>query len=145
MDEEESLNNAPTSAGARFSERHNSWILARLGIVIALLFSVHANSGLSHAQTSGGRSESGANHVSAQQTVRRPEKKGKAAARQQAPSSATNSKNKSASKALKNQDSEIPFGARASSNRAPISIQSDSLAWDYKQNGVLFDGHVHGT
>lgn len=45
----------------------------------------------------------------------------------------------------KNQDSQTPFGALATSNRGPISIQSDSLALDYKQNGVLFSGHVHAT
>jgi lipopolysaccharide transport protein LptA len=38
-----------------------------------------------------------------------------------------------------------PFGAFASSNRGPISIQSDSLALDYKQNAVVFHGHVHAT
>jgi lipopolysaccharide transport protein LptA len=51
-------------------------------------------------------------------------------------SSATNSKN---------QDSQTPFGALTTSNRGPISIQSDSLALDYKQNAVSFSGHVHAT
>jgi lipopolysaccharide transport protein LptA len=57
---------------------------------------------------------------------------------------------KGASKNSASSDSKVanansPFGAFASGNRGPISIQSDSLALDYKQNGVLFRGHVHAT
>jgi lipopolysaccharide export system protein LptA len=43
------------------------------------------------------------------------------------------------------QDSQTPFGNLANNNRGPISIQSDSLALDYKQNAVLFNGHVRAT
>lgn len=43
----------------------------------------------------------------------------------------------------KDREGQTPFGALATSNRGPISIQSDSLGLDYKQNAVLFSGHVH--
>ncbi len=52
---------------------------------------------------------------------------------------------KSASGDSKNEDNQTPFGAFTSSNRGPISIQSDSLALDYKQNAVRFSGHVRAT
>ena len=52
---------------------------------------------------------------------------------------------KSASGDSKNEDNQTPFGSFTSSNRGPISIQSDSLALDYKQNAVRFSGHVHAT
>src|SRR5262249_37143085 len=45
----------------------------------------------------------------------------------------------------KNEDNQTPFGAFNAGNRGPITIQSDSLALDYKQNAVLFSGHVHAT
>ncbi len=51
----------------------------------------------------------------------------------------------SASGDSKDENSDTPFGAFTSSNRGPISIQSDSLALDYKQNAVVFRGHVHAT
>jgi lipopolysaccharide export system protein LptA len=44
-----------------------------------------------------------------------------------------------------NDNNQTPFGSFSSSNRGPISIQSDSLALDYKQNAVAFNGHVHAT
>jgi len=51
----------------------------------------------------------------------------------------------SASGDSKTQDNPTPFGSLANSNRGPVSIQSDSLGLDYKQNVVLFSGHVHAT
>ena len=45
----------------------------------------------------------------------------------------------------KNDDNQTPFGSLTNSNRGPISIQSDSLALDYKQNVVRFSGHVHAA
>ncbi|HJU09455.1 MAG TPA: LptA/OstA family protein, partial [Candidatus Binataceae bacterium] len=51
----------------------------------------------------------------------------------------------SASGDSKNPANDTPFSSLSGSNRGPISIQSDSLALDYKQNSVLFDGHVHAS
>jgi lipopolysaccharide export system protein LptA len=51
----------------------------------------------------------------------------------------------SASGDSKTQDNPTPFGSLGNSNRGPVSIQSDSLGLDYKQNVVLFSGHVHAT
>jgi lipopolysaccharide transport protein LptA len=51
----------------------------------------------------------------------------------------------SASGDAKNPVNDTPFASLSGSNRGPISIQSDSLALDYKQNSVLFDGHVRAT
>jgi lipopolysaccharide transport protein LptA len=58
---------------------------------------------------------------------------------------ANNHRSKSGSAESKEQASDTPFASLAGSNRGPISIQSDSLALDYKQNAVLFSGHVHAT
>jgi lipopolysaccharide transport protein LptA len=57
----------------------------------------------------------------------------------------TDRRDKPAPGGSKNQDSQTPFGSFTNSNRGPISIQSDSLALDYKENAVLFNGHVHAT
>jgi lipopolysaccharide transport protein LptA len=40
---------------------------------------------------------------------------------------------------------EMPFGDFSNSNRGPVNIVSDSLNLDYKNNKVLFFGHVHAT
>jgi lipopolysaccharide transport protein LptA len=45
----------------------------------------------------------------------------------------------------KNNANQTPFASFSGSNRGPISIQSDSLALDYKQNSVHFTGHVHAA
>jgi len=51
----------------------------------------------------------------------------------------------SAQRDAKNDDNQMPFASLANSNRGPVSIQSDSLALDYKKNTVLFTGHVHAS
>jgi lipopolysaccharide export system protein LptA len=61
-----------------------------------------------------------------------------------AASDAQKSGNRSASKSER--DSTSPFGAFATSaNRGPVNIQSDSLSLDYKNNSVLFRGHVRAS
>jgi lipopolysaccharide transport protein LptA len=84
-------------------------------------------------------------HHSARHAVEKPGKIAKTAA-DDAGQTLTNSKAaKTASVDSTVQNSASPFAALSSSNRGPISIQSDSLALDYKQNAVLFSGHVHAT
>src|SRR6266446_1825195 len=65
--------------------------------------------------------------------------------RKRARSRADEHRDKSAAGDSKNENGQTPFGSFTSSNRGPISIQSDSLALDYKRNAVLFSGHVHAT
>jgi lipopolysaccharide transport protein LptA len=61
-----------------------------------------------------------------------------------AASNAQKSANTAASKSER--DSASPFGAFATSaNRGPVNIQSDTLSLDYKNNSVLFRGHVHAS
>jgi lipopolysaccharide transport protein LptA len=38
-----------------------------------------------------------------------------------------------------------PFAGFENSNRGPVHIQSNSLSLDYKNNTVVFQGHVHAT
>jgi lipopolysaccharide transport protein LptA len=59
--------------------------------------------------------------------------------------SADTNGDEAASDDSKNGGSQTPFGSFNSSNRGPISIQSDTLALDYKHSAVLFSGHVHAT
>jgi lipopolysaccharide transport protein LptA len=113
------------------------------GFVVVLLLSIVANCRPSRAQTPNGASVPPRNRVSAQQTVKRAEKSGKLTLHHQTP--AGDLKGKSASADSEPPNNNTPFGALASSNRGPISIQSDSLALDYKHNAVLFGGHVHAT
>jgi lipopolysaccharide export system protein LptA len=138
------LNNAAIGARSRSSERRITRTPAWLGIAVALLL-VGVNGGLTRAQNLSGASPPARNRVSAQQTVRKRERTGRTAATQPAQNRAKKPESKSAPGNSKDQDSETPFGSLANSNRGPISIQSDSLALDYKQNAVLFDGHVRAT
>jgi lipopolysaccharide transport protein LptA len=61
------------------------------------------------------------------------------------PAKAVLKNQRSAAADSRNTSSDTPFGSFASSNRGPIGIQSDSLALDYKGNGVVFRGHVRAT
>jgi len=63
-----------------------------------------------------------------------------ASSAQESPSSATHRK-------TGDKDApDTPFAAfTTSKNRGPVSIQSESLTLDYKDNSVLFQGNVHAT
>jgi lipopolysaccharide export system protein LptA len=87
----------------------------------------------------------GANRIAAQKPVKKPK-----TATSDAPSSAKGSSpqadlDKTAAQQSKGTDDATPFGTMTGGNRGPINIESDSLALDYKQNAVLFTGHVHAT
>jgi lipopolysaccharide transport protein LptA len=139
------VNNSAAGLKSGLSQRLSRSTSAGFGgVVVLLLLSIGANCGPLQAQSSKGSSLPAGNPPSAQQTVRKAEKTEKTAVSHVDQNSARNHKQKPASNS-NGQDSETPFGSLASSNRGPISIQSDSLDLDYKQNAVLFDGHVHAT
>jgi lipopolysaccharide export system protein LptA len=61
--------------------------------------------------------------------------------------SVANGRNKAASGKGKDKDSQAdssPFaGFESSSNHGPINIKSETMSFDYKNNVVVFSGHVH--
>lgn len=63
--------------------------------------------------------------------------------------SVTNGRNKAASvkgegKDKDSQADSSPFGGfESSSNHGPINIKSETMSFDYKNNVVVFSGHVH--
>jgi lipopolysaccharide transport protein LptA len=64
------------------------------------------------------------------------------------PSAATSNGQKSGnpSTSKSEHDDASPFGAFATStSRGPVNIQSDSLSLDYKNNSVMFRGHVRAS
>jgi lipopolysaccharide transport protein LptA len=116
---------------------------ARFGAVVLVLWT-GANCSVSHAQSATPGPTPARESVSAKETVKRSGKAAKTTARHEQQTSAKSHK-ESGPVDSKPLDTGTPFGALATSNRGPISIQSDSLALDYKQNAVLFDGHVHAN
>jgi len=109
------------------------------GAVLAVVLWAGASGEPSLAQT---LSES---PTSAQGRVKSVEKTKKTAVSEADRKSTEAHGHESASSDSKNQESQTPFGSLATSNRGPISIQSDSLALDYKQNTVFFSGRVRAS
>jgi lipopolysaccharide transport protein LptA len=117
--------------------------VAAFGAVFGLVLGASVNCKPSWAQTLTGSSALGGNHSPAQHRPEVVKKTGKTTVEKQ--SSIKDHGGKSIPGDSKNDDNQTPFGALTSSNRGPISIQSDSLALDYKQNIVRFSGHVHAA
>jgi lipopolysaccharide export system protein LptA len=136
------LNDSAGGTRSGFIQYCGRRTLAAAVVVVVLLLANIVNCRLSEAQTSSRASGPAANGIAAQQTIQKDEKIGKTAVGE--PKRPESRKDKSAADSQR-PGSETPFGALAGSKRGPISIQSDSLALDYKHNGVLFDGHVHAT
>jgi lipopolysaccharide export system protein LptA len=139
------LISAATGKQSRLSRRPTTWTVRGFGAVVALVLWIGAACGSSQAQTSSELATAAGNRLSAQRTVERAEKTQNEDSKQAGERPAKSQGDKSASSDSKNQDSDTPFGSLSGSNRGPISIQSDALALDYKQNTVLFSGHVHAT
>ena len=99
----------------------------------------------SSAQALRGPSAATANHTPARAGFDGTEKPEKTALGNTVRKVVDHGGDKSGSGDVKNEDSQTPFASITRSNRGPISIQSDSLALDYKQNAVVFRGHVRAT
>ncbi len=119
--------------------------VAGFGAVVALVLWTGANCAISLAQTAPRGSAPGQPRASAQDTVKKPEKAGQSAVERADQDSRKGRSDKPAAGHPPTLGNDTPFGSLGSSNRGPISIQSDSLALDYKQNAVLFNGHVHAN
>jgi lipopolysaccharide export system protein LptA len=119
--------------------------VATLAAVVALTLSTGVNCQSSWAQSSRGLSAPADNQPPAQQKLDGVEKSLKPAVGNIERSSTGEHQSKSAPGDSNNDNNQTPFGSLGNSNRGPISIQSDSLALDYKQNAVAFNGHVHAT
>jgi lipopolysaccharide transport protein LptA len=133
------------AAGKRscFSRHPASWTVVAFGAVFGLALGAGVNCKPSWAQTVTRSSALGGNHRPAQHRPEIVKNTGKTTVEKQ--SSTKDHGDKSVSGDSKNDNNQTPFGALTSSNRGPISIQSDSLALDYKQNIVRFSGHVHAA
>jgi lipopolysaccharide transport protein LptA len=118
-----------------------SWTAAALGVVVVLALGAGLNCEPSWAQTSKKHSAPDANRPPVHQGL----EAGSTSVAKIQQSSTANHADKSATGDSKNEDNQTPFGSFTGSNRGPISIQSDSLALDYKKNAVQFSGHVHAT
>jgi lipopolysaccharide transport protein LptA len=125
--------------GLNYSQR--SWRLTAFRAVVLLVLWAGADCKPTWAQHLSESTKSAQTSSVAQrplQTAKKTEKADtKSAGRRSTPQSVPSDS--------KTQDSQTPFGALTNNNRGPISIQSDSLALDYKQNAVLFSGHVHAS
>jgi len=117
--------------------------VAAFGAVFGLALSAGVNCEPSWAQTLTRPSALGGNRRTVQQGPEVVKNAGKTTVEKQ--SSVKSHGDKSTPGNSKSDDNQMPFGALTSSNRGPISIQSDSLALDYKQNVVRFSGHVHAA
>ena len=117
--------------------------MAAFGAVFGLVLWAGINCEPSWAQTLTRPSAPGGNHLRVQQGPQVVKNAGKTTVEKQ--SSVKDHADKSTPGDSKNDDNQTPFGSLTGSNRGPISIQSDSLALDYKQNVVRFSGHVHAA
>jgi lipopolysaccharide export system protein LptA len=115
------------------------------GAVVAFALWVGVKCESSWAQSLSISSARGGNPLPVQQGLAGVKKTEKTPVKKMKRSSVENHGDKSASSDSQNEDNQTPFGSLNSSNRGPISIQSDSLALDYKQNAVRFSGHVHAA
>ena len=129
----------------RFSRHPANWTATVFGAVVALALWTGVNCEPSWAQDLGRPSAPGGNRLPVQQGFEGVKKAEKTPGAKVRRNSVENHGDKSASGDSKNEDNQTPFGSLISSNRGPISIQSDSLALDYKQNAVRFSGHVHAA
>jgi lipopolysaccharide export system protein LptA len=111
--------------------------------VAALTLWTGVNGQPSWAQSRRGSSGFVENRPATQYKLDGVQKSAQPAAGNRERSSTNKHQSKSAQSDSNNENNQMPFGAFANSNRGPISIQSDSLALDYKQNVVVFNGHVH--
>jgi lipopolysaccharide transport protein LptA len=139
------LSNRAGDKRSRLTPRPTSWSVAAFGAVVALALWVGINCHSSWAQTSRGPSASDANNTPAQQGLEGVEKTEKAAVGKLGRTYEGNRGDKSVSADSKSENNQTPFASFTTGNRGPISIQSDSLALDYRQNAVVFRGHVHAT
>ena len=128
---------------SRFSRHLTSWTVAAVGALFGLALWAGVNCELSWAQTLTKPLAPGGSRLSVQQRPEVVKKAGKTTAGKR--SSVKDHGDKYTPGDSKNDDNQTPFGSLTSSNRGPISIQSDSLALDYKQNIVRFSGHVHAA
>jgi lipopolysaccharide export system protein LptA len=136
------LTNPAAGKRSRFSRHQANWTVAAFGAVFALALCASVNCEPSWAQSLSIPSAAGGNPLPVQQGL---EGVKKTSVKKVKRSSVEDHGDKSASGDSKNQDNQTPFGSLNGSNRGPISIQSDSLALDYKQNAVRFSGHVHAV
>jgi len=134
----------PAADGLRLSQYSSSRMAGVFAAVVAFALWFGVNCDPSCAQTLTGAPTAAGNRFSIQKNVK-TEKAEKTAVGKTDRTYVADSHDKSTPSGPKNQDSQTPFGSFSNSNRGPISIQSDSLALDYKQNAVLFNGHVHAT
>ena len=100
---------------------------------------------MSRAQVSRGSLAPDGNGLLAQLRSKGKKKAQETAADEIERAPADDRRDKTASGDSKSEANQTPFASFTSANRGPISIQSDSLALDYKQNAVRFSGHVHAT
>jgi lipopolysaccharide transport protein LptA len=139
------LNHLATERGPGWSRPHKNLTPIFFATAIVLLLWGGPHGAVLLAQTPSGSANPINNHPTVQQQAKGIEKDEKTVRKASGHSSSTVHPAQSAPTDSKNQDSQTPFGALTTSNRGPISIQSDTLALDYKQNAVLFNGHVHAT
>jgi lipopolysaccharide transport protein LptA len=139
------LTNPAAGKRSRFSRHRASWTAVTFGAVVALALWVGVNCESPWAQSLSISSAGGGNRLPVQQELEGVKKTEKTPVKKMKRSSVENHGDKSASSDSQNEDNQTPFGSLNSSNRGPISIQSDSLALDYKQNAVRFSGHVHAS
>jgi lipopolysaccharide transport protein LptA len=137
------LDHLGTEQGPGRSQPHKKLVPIVFAAVVAFLLWGGPNRAVSRAQTLSQSTNQTDNHASIQGRAEGIQKSDKTALRTSGHKSSPVQPAQSAPSNSKNKDSQTPFGALTASNRGPISIQSDSLALDYKQNAVLFSGHVH--
>jgi lipopolysaccharide export system protein LptA len=121
------------------------WTAAAFGAVVALALWTSINRAPLWAQSLRGPSTLVDNPPPSQEKLDGVEKSEKPAAGSIERGANRQQGSKSAPSDSNNENNQTPFGSLGNSNRGPISIQSDSLALDYKQNVVVFNGHVHAT
>jgi lipopolysaccharide transport protein LptA len=139
------LRNAAADKRSRLSRQPMSRLASALGAVVALtLFAAVWGEPL-WAQILSAPAAHDQYRRSAQPGPSELEKAEKPAVDRIGQWSGDNRRAKAAPSSSKSEGNETPFASLTSSNRGPISIQSDSLALDYKQNTVRFSGHVHAT
>ncbi len=137
------MNETVAGAQSRAGSCRNRCRAARFAVII-LLVSFCAKYSNAQTKTANQTVGPGANRIAAQETITKPRAGSDALAPPERSSQQPNP-DKSAANQSKDTNSDSPFGSLTGSNRGPISIQSDTLALDYKQNAVLFTGHVHAT
>jgi lipopolysaccharide transport protein LptA len=142
--EDEELNNIAADRRSSSDKHPPRWPVAAFAAAVTLVVCAAAMCEPSQAQTQSGPPRPERNSSSSQIGVASVEKTEKTSVERIDARPAAGQADTSTSSDAKNQ-SDTPFGSLGSSNRGPISIQSDSLALNYKQNAVLFTGHVHAA